>query len=121
MEIVQAIKDYIKVLDSDLNLEEKQIELILNRVKVYLNRVDIPFILSGTIAEMIVEQSKQQKKNDGDVISSISDNGQSISFSNTVFQSMISQTDAELFGSHTVILNRFRKVGVIGVNPFKDE
>lgn len=119
--LVQEIKDYVKVLDSDLSLEDKQIEMVLNRVKVYLNRKDIPFVLASTIAEMIVEQSKMTQKNDEDTISSISDNGQSISFSNKVFQSMTSQSDVELFASHTAILNRFRKVGVIGVNPFKDD
>ena len=70
---------------------------------------------------MLVEQSDMAKKNADDIVSSISDNGQSISFSNKVYQSLVSQTDAQLFGSHTAILNRFRKVGVIGVNPFKDE
>ncbi|CAM3606594.1 hypothetical protein ERUR111494_02550 [Erysipelothrix urinaevulpis] len=119
--LVQEIKDYVEVLDSDLSLKDKQIEMILNRVKVYLNRKDVPFILASTIAEMIEEQSDMVKKNKEDTISSISDNGQSISFSNKVFQSMISQTDVELFASHTAILNRFRKVGVIGVNPFKNE
>lgn len=122
-DLVQEVKDYVQVLDSSLTLDEndKQIELILNRVRVYLNRKDIPFVLAGTVAEMIVENSKMVKKNEEDVISSISDNGQSISFSNRVFSSMITQKDVELFGSHTSILNRFRKVGVIGVNPFKDD
>lgn len=119
--LVQEIKDYVKVLDSGLSLEDKQIEMVLNRVKVYLNRKDIPFVLASTIAEMIVEQSKMTEKNNEDVISSISDNGQSISFSNKIFQSLISQSDVDLFASHTAILNRFRKVGVIGVNPFKDD
>lgn len=119
--LVQEIKDYVKVLDSGLSLEDKQIEMVLNRVKVYLNRKDIPYVLASTIAEMIVEQSKMTEKNNVDVISSISDNGQSISFSNKIFQSLISQSDVDLFASHTAILNRFRKVGVIGVNPFKDD
>ena len=119
--LVQEIKDYVKVLDSDLSLDDKHIEMMINRTKVYLNRKDIPFILASTIAQMLVEQSDMAKKNADDIVSSISDNGQSISFSNKVYQSLVSQTDAQLFGSHTAILNRFRKVGVIGVNPFKDE
>ncbi|WZU00619.1 hypothetical protein MGH68_13870 [Erysipelothrix sp. D19-032] len=120
-DLVQEIKDYVKVLDSDLSLNDKHIEMMMNRTKVYPNRKDIPFILASTIAQMLVEQSDMTKKNADDIVSSISDNGQSISFSNKVYQSLISQTDAQLFGSHTAILNRFRKVGVIGVNPFKDE
>lgn len=119
--LVQEIKDYVKVLDSDLSLDDKHIQMMINRTKVYLNRKDIPFILASTIAQMLVEQSDMAKKNSEDIVSSISDNGQSISFSNKVYQSLVSQTDAQLFGSHTAILNRFRKVGVIGVNPFKDE
>ena len=120
-DLVQEVKGYVQVLDPSLTLDDKHIEIILNRVKVYLNRRDVPFVLASTIAEMIVEQSKQVAKNENDVISSISDNGQSISFSNKVFQSLISQKDADLFASHTSILNRFRKVGVLGVDPFKDD
>ncbi|MBK2401750.1 hypothetical protein PT067_08205 [Erysipelothrix rhusiopathiae] len=121
MEMVQEIKKYLQVLEPNITITDVQIDMILNRIKVYLNRSDIPFILSSTIAEMIIEQAKMNRKNDDDTISSISDNGQSISFSNKVFQSMMSQKDVDLFASHTAILNRFRKVGVIGVHPFKNE
>ncbi|MDE8253417.1 hypothetical protein PT191_05735 [Erysipelothrix rhusiopathiae] len=121
MEMVQEIKKYLQVLEPNITITDVQIEMILNRIKVYLNRSDIPFILSSTIAEMIIEQAKMNHKNDDDTISSISDNGQSISFSNKVFQSMMSQKDVDLFASHTAILNRFRKVGVLGVHPFKNE
>ncbi len=119
--LVQEVQAYIKVLDSELKLEDEQIEIVINRIRVYLNRADVPFILAGTIAEIILDQSRMQKKNEEDTISSISDNGQSISFSNKVFQAMTSQKDVDLFSSHTAILNRFRKVGVIGVKPFKNE
>ena len=120
-ELVQEVQTYIKVLDSELDLKDEQIKIVINRIKVYLNRRDVPFILAGTIAELIVDQANNLKRNEEETISSISDNGQSISFSTKVFQALTSQKDVELFASHTAILNRFRKVGVIGVDPFKDE
>lgn len=120
MELVQEIKQCVLALDPTLEIEDTKIKIFLNRIRVYLNRSDVPFILVGTIAEMIVEQHALARKNDEEIISSISDNGQTISFSNKVFSSMTSQSDSQLFGSHTSILNRFRKVGVIGVNPFKN-
>ena len=120
METLKAkIKVYYEALGKTPEKIDIQIDMILERTQIYLNRVDIDIRLTGTLAQMLYELNDSFEKNKEVQVSSMSDNGQSVSFVQEPISALVSKSDAELFGSHTSILNRFRRVGVMGENPFK--
>lgn len=85
---------------------------------MYLNSETIPTIIERMIAE-VVNNGLTQKLDlfvgNDRAISSMSDNGQSVSFSNEIKRYFAGASDNEMFGSFTGILNRYRRLKV--VNP----
>lgn len=124
--IETRIKNYLALINKDLtaietanpNLVDFVIASTLDRVMLYLNSTEIPAILERIIAEIVNGNLKQIldiKANDGSErqVSSMSDNGQSISFSNDAKKYFASTSDDEIFNGYVAILNRYRRIKVV--------
>lgn len=124
--IETRIKNYLALINKDLtaietanpNLVDFVIASTLDRVMLYLNSTEIPAILERIIAEIVNGNLKQIldiKANDGSErqVSSMSDNGQSISFSNEAKKYFASTSDDEIFNGYVAILNRYRRIKVV--------
>jgi hypothetical protein len=105
------------------------IDETLDRVQLYLNCEKIPAKLERILANIVntglarcLKTLERTKNNVADVdraISSISDNGQSVSYANEVTWYFTTASDDELFTGFTALLSRYRRVKV--VYPANDE
>lgn len=124
--IETRIKSYLALINKNLTaIEQANPDLIdfviastLERVMLYLNSNEIPTILERMIAEIVNGNLKQildAKAEDGSErqITSMSDNGQSISFSNEAKKYFASTSDDEIFNGYVSILNRYRRIKVV--------
>lgn len=113
------IKEYAKLLndkieDGDL-LDFVTLE-VKDRVLVYLNdevldtkleRI-VARIVSGVFTESLESKNGELENN----ISSVSDNGQTISYSDKVKSYLVSTDDSELFSGFSKLLAPYRRVNV---------
>lgn len=113
------IKDYAKLLnnkieDGDL-LDFVTLE-VLDRVLVYLNDYELDPKLERIVARIVSGVfAESQASVDGNIaheISSISDNGQTISYSDNVKSYLVSIDDTELFSGFSKLLAPYRRVNV---------
>lgn len=122
-EQILRIKKYIKILDNNIVQEEIfdfNLSEFIDRALNYMNRRELPTQLERIIAKAIIQLYKKindEDVNNGEVqkeISSISDNGQSITFSDKVKTYMINSNDDEIFYGFTSQLDKFVKAKVVG-------
>ena len=113
------IKEYAKLLndkieDGDL-LDFVTLE-VKDRVLVYLNdevldtklERSVARIVSGVFTESLESKDGELEHN----ISSVSDNGQTISYSDKVKSYLVSTDDSELFSGFSKLLAPYRRVNV---------
>ena len=113
------IKEYAKLLndkieDGDL-LDFVTLE-VKDRVLVYLNDNELDTklerivarIVSGIFTESLAEKDGELEHN----IKSVSDNGQTISYSDQVKSYLVSTDDSELFSGFSKLLAPYRRVNV---------
>ena len=130
-EQINRIKEYLCVLNQALDtIEYNHIGLIdfiilevIDRVCLFLNRKDVPKRLERIIANIvntnlgkalaIIDNDDAISPMPEQAISSISDNGQSISYTNEVKRYFTSATDEEVFAGFTSLLSRYRRVSVV--------
>lgn len=113
------IKKYAKILNhqiEDGDLLDFVTSEVTDRVLIYLNDGQLDVRLERIVARIISGVfAGSAESQDGQVsheISSISDNGQSISYSDKVKSYLISAEDAEIFGGFTKLLAPYRRVNV---------
>lgn len=117
------IEDYAKKLnstitDDDSDLLDFVVSEVADRVMLYLNDDHIDEQLNRVIARIvsgIFNQTKaSQSSSSPDLaISSVSDNGQSVSYANEVANYLSTTTDNELFTGFETLLNRYRRINVV--------
>ena len=130
-EIIAKIKEYLKIINKNIDTIEKDnkglvdfaIGEVLDRVQLYLNSETIPTKLERILANIVntglkkclkdIEISKEDNTAVDQVVSSISDNGQSISYANEVTKYFTTVSDEELFTGFTGLLSRYRRVKVV--------
>ena len=130
-EKLSRIKDYLGILNQGLDTIEYNhtglidfvILEIVDRVCLYLNREDIPQRVERIIANIvnsnlgkvlaIIDNDDELSPMPQQVISSISDNGQSISYINDVKKYFASARDEEVFSGFSSLLSRYRRVSVV--------
>lgn len=113
------IKNYAKLLNSRIEdgelLDFVTLE-VLDRVLVYLNDNALDQKLERIVARIVSGVfAESQESSDGELshnISSISDNGQTISYSEKVKSYLISTDDEELFSGFSKLLAPYRRVNV---------
>ena len=113
------IKEYAKLLNSRIEdgelLDFVTLE-VLDRVLVYLNDNTLDQKLERIVARIVSGVfAESQESSDGELshnISSISDNGQTISYSEKVKSYLVSTDDEELFSGFSKLLAPYRRVNV---------
>ncbi len=113
------IKNYAKLLNSKIEdgelLDFVTLE-VLDRVLVYLNDNTLDQKLERIVARIVSGVfAESQESSDGELshnISSISDNGQTISYSEKVKSYLVSTDDEELFSGFSKLLAPYRRVNV---------
>ena len=131
------IKEYLKIINANIDeidqtntgLLDFVIDETMDRVQLYLNCETIPAKLERVLANIvntglarslnILERSKNNVTDADRAISSVSDNGQSVSYANEVTRYFTTASDDELFTGFTALLSRYRRVKV--VYPANDE
>ncbi len=115
---------YVKALNDTANQEVYQSLLglvvveVAVRVLLYLNREDLPENIERVVARIvsgIFNQTANAKTSStaDSAISSMSDNGQSISYSNEIKNYLSSADDNELFSGFSKLLARYRRINVV--------
>ena len=113
------IKTYAKLLNSRIEdgelLDFVTLE-VLDRVLVYLNDNTLDQRLERIVARIVSGVfAESQESSDGELshnVSSISDNGQTISYSEKVKSYLVSTDDEELFSGFSKLLAPYRRVNV---------
>ena len=127
-ELITKIKEYLEIINPawselDLDVLNFVIEETLDRVQLYLNNDTIPEKLARILADVIntnlkkvvkeQEISSEDSTEVDQAVTSISDNGQSISYANEVKQYFSTASDNELFSGFTSLLSRYRRIKVV--------
>ena len=128
---VANIKNYLKIINANIDeVDQTNTGLLdfvigetLDRVQLYLNCETIPAKLERILANIVntglarcLKTLERTKNNVADVdraISSVSDNGQSVSYANEVTRYFTTASDDELFTGFTALLSRYRRVKVV--------
>ncbi len=123
-EQLDRIKGYVKVIDdaaSDASVNallEYCINEVYDRVLLYLNDTTLDEALERVVARIVsgifnqTTNSKSSTESDS-AISSVSDNGQSVSFANEVKNYLATTEDNELFAGFSKLLARYRRINVV--------
>lgn len=126
-EQIEKIKNYVKVLNSQIiqdDVFDFNVREAVDRVLNHTNRKELPIELERITAKAIIsiyKKIKNDKENNGEQekeISSISDNGQSISYSDKVKTYMINSSDDDLFFGFISQINKFVKAKVVGEDEY---
>lgn len=123
-DLISNVKKYLKIINKnveDSELIDFVIGEVIDRVKIYLNSETLPKHLDRILANIIDKSLKKARKekelseeNDtNQAINSISDNGQSISYSNEIVKYFTTVSDEELFTGFSSLLSRYRRVKVV--------
>lgn len=118
------IADYVKKISDAASSEENadlldfSIDEVADRVLLYLNRKDLPTeterIVARIVSRIFNQTINSKSSTTADLaISSMSDNGQSISFSNEVKNYLSSTNDNELFTGFAKLLAPYRRINVV--------
>lgn len=118
----EQIKNYVEILNSTVendDLLDFVIDLTVDRVLIYLNEDKLNPKLNRVVAQAVVgvyNKTNNERSNSGapeQAISSISDNGQSVSYSSKVKSYLGSASDDELFSGFESLLKPYRRVNVV--------
>jgi len=130
-EIIAKIKGYLKIINKNTEKIEKENEglldfvigEVLDRVQLYLNSETIPTKVERILANIVdtgltkclnkIAISNEDNTVVDQVVTSISDNGQSISYANEIRKYFTTVSDEELFTGFSALLSRYRRVKVV--------
>ena len=117
------IKNYTKAINKTVASEDEALldtvlSEVADRVMLYLNDTKIDSRLEHVIARIasgVFNQSRTESTSCAPTmaISSVSDNGQSVSYSSEVQRYLTSATDQELFTGFEQLLKRYRRINVV--------
>lgn len=115
-----TVKDYVATLNSNItagNLLDLVVDTVNDRVLLYLNDTVVADSMLRVIAQVVVSVYKHTQaasasgadKN----VSSVSDNGQTVTYTQAPTQFLASSTDQELFTGFEKLLAPYRRIYVI--------
>lgn len=117
-----TIKGYVSTINTgivsgDNDLLDFVLDEVVDRVLLYLNETALDTRLERIIARVVVSvynQTNNNKEGSGveNSITSISDNGQSITYSKEVKNYLATADDGALFGGFSALLAPYRRVNV---------
>lgn len=130
-ELFSKVKSYLRIVNKNIDEIEQAntglIEFVVgevaDRITLYLGCDTIPAKLERVMANIVntgltrclkaIELTKEGATDGDRAVSSISDNGQSISYANEVTRYFTAASDEELFTGFTALLSRYRRVKVV--------
>ena len=125
-QLVAKIKGYLKILNNNIEdieadnegLIDFVIAEVIDRVQLYLNSETIPKQIERIIANIVntgIKKTLKEKTSEDveQVITSVSDNGQSIAYANEIKKYFTSASDDEVFAGFTSLLARYRRNKVV--------
>lgn len=127
---IEKIKEYVKVLNSQIEQDDIfdfNVKEVIDRILNHTNRNQLPIELERVIAKAIVgiyKKIENDESNNGEQereISSISDNGQSVSYSDKVKTYMVNSNDDDLFYGFLSQINKFVKAKVVGEDEYSKQ
>lgn len=117
---IERIVTYVTILNTsigedDVDLLGFAVSEMLDRVRLYLNRDDVPVLVERPISKTVSSIFNKYKKTGGDTdvereVSSVSDNGQTVSYSTQVKNYLTTASDEELFTGVESLLKRYRRL-----------
>lgn len=114
------VKGCVGVLDDTIpsgELLDLVLDIVVDRVLLYLNETNIAENLERVIAQVVVGAYKQTvavaTPGTNQSISTVSDNGQSVTYRVSPAQYLATQKDQELFSGFERLLNSYRRPHVI--------
>lgn len=128
--MVEKIKTNLKIINRKIDQIEKNnpdliefvIQTTIDRVELYLG-CELPEKLERILSQVVnnglkkclkeIEISEEDDTAVDQVITSISDNGQSISLANETIKYFTTSSDEELFTGFTSLLSRYRRIKVV--------
>lgn len=128
--MVEKIKTNLKIINRKIDQIEKNnpdliefvIQTTIDRVELYLG-CELPEKLERILSQVVnnglkkclkeIEISEEDDTAVYQVITSISDNGQSVSFANETIKYFTTSSDEELFTGFTSLLSRYRRIKVV--------
>lgn len=123
-EQLARIKDYVETINataaeaSNEDILDFTINEVCDRVLLYLNDTVLDEALERVVARIVSgifnqTYNSQSSTESDQAISSLSDNGQSVSFSNEIKNYLVSTDDNELFAGFSKLLARYRRINVV--------
>ena len=120
-EQLTRIKTYTTTINStitDANLLDYVAKEVCERVLIYLNADTLDESLERIVARIVSGIFSQTKTNQNSsepdlAVSSMSDNGQSVSFSENLKNYLAVADDNELFSGFSKLLARYRRINVV--------
>lgn len=122
------IKQYVKLLlptiDNSMEINEDLLEFVINdtvdRINLYLNRKELIPNIERIVANTVIDNLKKVNAKVNEMttgesdknILSISDNGQSITYSNEIKKYFATNEDNEILGGLTTLLKNKRRPDV---------
>ena len=123
VEQVARINTYVKKFNKSIEPDDEEllvysIEMAINRALLYLNHTELSIQFERIVADIVGEVFSKYKKNINQIepeiaVASVSDNGQSISYSNEIKTYFSSASDKELFGGFINLMSKFRRANVV--------
>jgi len=120
---VQRIEDNVKTFnknigDNDQDLLTYSVEVTIDRALLYLGHETLDERFERIIADVVSGIFTKYKKNANNMdvdtaVSSMSDNGQSVSYSNEIRNYLATSPDNELFSGFVSLLSRYRRIKVV--------
>lgn len=115
-----TITAYVITLNPEITegeLLDLVVQIVADRVLLFLNETELPASMERLIAQVIVSVYKrteeEQTAGASQSISTVSDNGQSVTYRVTPTQYLFSKSDQELFTGFEKLLSPYRRVHVI--------
>ena len=125
------IKEYLQIVNKNFDEIEQSneglidfvIDEVIDRALLFLNCEVIPAKVERILANVVntgltrylkvIEQTKEGTADVDRAITSVSDNGQSVSYANEVTRYFATANDDELFAGFTALLSRYRRAKVV--------
>lgn len=111
----KRIKEYLIQINEENKIKDFDIEELIERVLIYINRKELPKELERALARHLIQREKDElmlaSSSVGEV-ASMSDNGQSVTFKSISESKLIKDYDDYLLNGLEPLLDRYRTVKV---------
>lgn len=123
-EVVARIMMYVHLFNNTIEEVDQpllmySVEAVIDRTLLYLNTKELNREFERVVADVVSGIFNRYKTSQNDqepnlAVTSVSDNGQSVSYGNEIKNYLMTASDNDLFSGVATILKPYRKVRVLG-------